>query len=97
MDETRFKVGDVVAYNDDAGKLILKRVNPLKERVKLGCKGIIVAVHDDCLNVGEFYTVSWFGDGHSVNEVIELDLCKGIDDREYCRQCEHNTECVNAL
>ena len=89
-----FKVGDIVSYNDDAGRLILERVNPLKERVKLGCRGIIVTLHDDCLNVGEFYTVSWFGgNGNSVNEVLELNLCKGINNSDLCIRCQDKAEC----
>ncbi|MFC1902649.1 hypothetical protein ACFLX4_01080 [Chloroflexota bacterium] len=90
----KFSVGDVVAYNDDVGHLILERVNPFKERVKLGCKGIIITLHDDCLNVGEFYTVSWFGgNGNSLNEVIELNLCKGISKPQLCDKCKDKVEC----
>lgn len=91
---TQFKAGDIVAYNDDAGQLILKRVNPLRERVKLGCKGSIITFHDDCLNVGEFYSVSWFGgNGNSVNEVTELNLCKGMNKPSLCNRCNDKTEC----
>ena len=89
----KFSVGDIVAYNDDAGHIILKRVNPFKERVKLGCKGIIITFHDDCLNVGEFYTVSWFGNGNSVNEVMELNFCKGMNNSKFCKSCEHRINC----
>jgi len=93
MKQPRFRVGDIVTYNDDAGHLILKRAHPLKKRVKFGCKGIIIAFHNDCFHVGEFYTVSWFGNGKSVNEVVELNLCKGMTDREFCKRCEHRVEC----
>ena len=89
----KFSVGDIVTYNDDFGHLILKRVNPLKERVKLGCRGIIITLHDDCLDVGEFYTVSWFGNGHSINEVMELNLCKGMNNINLCNKCKHRVEC----
>lgn len=94
MKQPKFKVGDIVSYNDDAGRLILERVNPLKERVKLGCKGIIITLHDDCLNVGEFYSVSWFdGNGKSVNEVLELNPCKGINNSDLCIRCQDKVEC----
>ena len=92
--QPKFRAGDVVAYNDDFGHLILERVNPLKERVKLGCKGIIVVFHDDCLNIGEFYSVSWFGgNGNSVNEVLELNLCKGAENPRLCDKCQYKLEC----
>ena len=90
---SKFRVGDIVSYNDDAGKLILKRVNPLKERVKLGGRGIIIEFHDDCLNVGEFYTVSWFDNGTSVNEVMELNLCEGVNNPQLCDKCKDKVEC----
>ena len=94
MKQPKFRVGDIVSYNDDAGRLILERANPLKERVKLGCKGIIITFHDDCLNVGEFYSVSWFGgNGNSINEVLELNLCKGIRKATLCNQCQDKAEC----
>jgi hypothetical protein len=90
---SKFRVGDIVTYNDDFGRIILNRVNPLKERVKLGCRGIITAFHDDCLHIGEFYSVSWFGNGNSVNEVLELNLCEGVKNTKYCKRCEHKTKC----
>lgn len=90
MTQPKFRVGDVVVYNDDAGQLILKYVKDAKARVKLGGKGIIVTVH----NVGEFYSVSWFGgNGSSINEVLELKLCKGIRNTKLCDRCRYKIEC----
>lgn len=90
---SKFSVGDIVSYNDDAGHIILNRANPLIERVKLGCRGIITAFHEDCLNMGEFYSVTWFGNGNTVNEVMELDLCKGINNPRFCKKCRDKDEC----
>ena len=53
----------------------------------------VKVLHDDCLNVGEFYTVSWFGNGLSVNEVFELNLCKGMNNPRFCTECRDKDEC----
>ena len=83
-----FKVGDVVEYSADAGKLILKYAQHQKLRVKLGRKGIVTEVHD-----GGFYSVSWFGNGTSVHETLELEVCGGFDDIELCEDCRYKNEC----
>lgn len=90
----KFKVGDVVTYNNGAGRLILEYAKRLKGRVKFDCKGIIVTFHEDVLDIGEFYTVFWFGrNGKSINEVLELNLCRGNGNKNLCNRCRYRVEC----
>ncbi len=81
------KVGDIVTYDEEAGNLILARVPREVRRVKLGHKGIITSIND------RFYEVSWFGNGQTVNEALELNLCRGIKNKRLCETCRDRVEC----
>jgi hypothetical protein len=85
-----FKVGDVVEYSDDAGNLILRYVTSEQTRVKLGCKGIVTAVHSG----GKFYSITWFDSTKTFNEELELNLCNGISNDSLCNKCRDRTKCL---
>ena len=87
-----FRVGNVVEYNNDAGNLILRYVKSERARVKLGCKGVVTAIHSG----GKFYSITWFDSTQTVNEELELNLCNGMSNDSLCYKCRDRTECFNA-